>query len=118
MAAMVSQITGISTIRSNISWGAHQIKHQSSVLLAFVREIYRWPVYFPLTGPVTRKIFPFDDVIMWDYEFHTTLDMATSNPSDRKYVERTYPGYQINIWTIHERYIIEHGIHNWNKQVD
>ena len=26
--------------------------------------IHRWPVNFPHKGPVTRKMFPFDDVIM------------------------------------------------------
>ena len=32
--------------------------------LAFVRGIHRGPVNSPHKGPVTRKIFPFDDVIM------------------------------------------------------
>ena len=39
-------------------------KYQSSVSLTFVREIYRWPVSYPHTGPVTQKLSPFDDVIM------------------------------------------------------
>ena len=39
-------------------------KHQSSVSLAFVRGIHRWPVNSPHKWPVTRKMFPFDDVIM------------------------------------------------------
>ena len=39
-------------------------KHQSSASLAFVRGIHRWPVHFPHKRPVTRKIFPFYDVIM------------------------------------------------------
>ena len=30
----------------------------------FVRRIHRWPVNSPHKGPVTRKMFPFDDVIM------------------------------------------------------
>ena len=29
-----------------------------------VRGIHRWPVYSPHKGPVTWKMFPFDDVIM------------------------------------------------------
>ena len=33
-------------------------------LLAFVRGIPRWPVNSPHKGPVTRKLFPFDGVIM------------------------------------------------------
>ena len=44
--------------------GADQRKQQSSASLAFVRGIHWWPVDSPLKGPVTRKMFPFDDVIM------------------------------------------------------
>ena len=33
--------------------------------LAFVRAIQRWPVNSPHTWPITRKVFPFDDVIMF-----------------------------------------------------
>ena len=32
--------------------------------LAFVRGIHRWPVNSPHKRPVTRKMFPFDDVIV------------------------------------------------------
>ena len=43
-----------------------QIKknHQSSASLALVRGIHRWPVNSPHKGPVTGKMFPFDDVTM------------------------------------------------------
>ena len=44
--------------------GADQRKHQNSASLAFVRGIRRWPVNSPHKRPVTRKMFPFDDVIM------------------------------------------------------
>ena len=40
------------------------IKHQNSASLAFVRGIHRWPVNSPHKWPVTRKMFPIDDVIM------------------------------------------------------
>ena len=43
--------------------GADQRKHQSSTSPAFVRDINRWPVNSPHKGKVTRKMFPFDDVI-------------------------------------------------------
>ena len=43
---------------------ADQRKHQSSASLAFVRGIHRWPVNSPHKRPVTRKMFPFDDIIM------------------------------------------------------
>ena len=44
--------------------GADQRKHQSSASLAFVWRIHRWPVNSPHKGAVTRKMFPFDDIIM------------------------------------------------------
>ena len=40
-------------------------RDQSSASLAFVRGIHWWPVKSPHKGPVTRKMFPFHDVIMW-----------------------------------------------------
>ena len=43
---------------------ADKKKHQSSASLAFLRGIHRWPVNLPHKGPVTRKMFPFGDVIM------------------------------------------------------
>ena len=39
-------------------------KHQIPASLAFVRGIHQWPVNSPHKGSVTRKMFPFDDVIM------------------------------------------------------
>ena len=39
-------------------------RYQSSASLAFVRGIHRWPVDSPHKAPVTRKMLPFDDVIM------------------------------------------------------
>ena len=43
---------------------ADQSKHQSCASLAFVWGINRGPVNSPHKWPVTRKMFPFDDVIM------------------------------------------------------
>ena len=39
-------------------------KHRSPASRAFVGGIHRWPVNSPHKGPVTRKRFPFDDVII------------------------------------------------------
>ena len=39
-------------------------KTSNSASLAFVRGIHRWPVNSQHKWPVTRKMFPFDDVIM------------------------------------------------------
>ena len=57
MNAMASQITGVSIVYSTICSGAVERRHQSSASLAFVRGIHRWPVNYPLKGPVTRKCF-------------------------------------------------------------
>ena len=64
MSTMASRITSITIAYSTVYSGADQWKHQSSVLLVFVRGIHRWPVNSPRKGPVTRELFPFDDVIM------------------------------------------------------
>ena len=47
---------------------ADQRKHQSFASLAFLRAIHRRPVNSPHKWPVTRKMFPFDDVIMRNTE--------------------------------------------------
>ena len=64
MSAMVSQITSLTIVFSTVCSFADQRNYQSSAPLAFGREIHRWPVNSPHKGPTTRKIFPFDDVIM------------------------------------------------------
>ena len=56
MSAMASQITSLTIVYSTVYWG--------SASLAFVRGIHWWPVNSPHEWPVTRKMFPFDDVIM------------------------------------------------------
>ena len=66
MGAMASQITSLTIVYSAVYSGADQRKYQSSASLAFVRGIHRWPVNSPHKRPATRKMFPFDDVIIWD----------------------------------------------------
>ena len=44
--------------------GADQRKHQNSASMAFVRGIHWWQVNSPHKGPVTRKMFPFDNDTM------------------------------------------------------
>ena len=56
--------TGVSIVYSTVCSGADQRNHQGYVSLAFVMRVHRWPVYSPHKGPATRKMFPFDDVIM------------------------------------------------------
>ena len=64
MGTIASQITNLTIVYSTVYSDADQRKHQSSVSLAFVRGIHRGPVNTPHKWPVTRKMFPFDDVIM------------------------------------------------------
>ena len=64
MGALVSQITSLTIVYSTVHSIADQRKHLSSAALAFVRGIHRGPVNSPHKGPVTRKMFSFDDVIM------------------------------------------------------
>ena len=90
MTTMASQITSLAVVYSTVFSDADQRKHQSSASLAFVwgihrdrwiprtkaqlREkcfhlmtssrIHRWPVNSQHKRPVTRKMFPFDDIIM------------------------------------------------------
>ena len=61
---MASQITSLTTVCSTAYSGADQRNHQSSALLAFVWGIHRGPVNSLHIWPVTRKMLPFDDVIM------------------------------------------------------
>ena len=64
IGAMASQFTSLTIVYSIVYSGADQRKHQSSASLAFVWGIHRRPVNSPNKGPVTRKMFPVDDVIM------------------------------------------------------
>ena len=67
MGPTASQITSLTIVYSTVYLGADQRKHQSPALLAFVRGIHRGPENSPHKWPVTRKMFPFDDVIMCNY---------------------------------------------------
>ena len=78
MGALASQITSLNFVYSIVYSDADQRKHQSSASLAFLRGIHRGPVNSPHKWPVTRKMFPFDDVIMMasdNVARHGTWDM-------------------------------------------
>ena len=71
MSAMASQITSLTIVYSTVYSGADQRKHQTSASLAFVWGIHRGPDKWP----VTRRMFPFDDVIM-DWLVHIPPHLA------------------------------------------
>ena len=64
MDTMASHITSLTIIYLTVIDAEIKKKHQSPASLAFVWGIHRWPVNSPHKWPVTRKMFPFDDVIM------------------------------------------------------
>ena len=76
MGEIASPITSLTIVYSTVYSDADQRKHQSSESLASVRGIHRGPVNSPHKGPVTRKMFPFDDVIM-----HFTTSIIQSEQS-------------------------------------
>ena len=89
MGVMASQITSLTLVYSTVDSGADQRKHKSSASLAFVRGICRWSVNCPHKWPVTRKMFPFDDVIM-----HSMKGRFMGSMSD----------YQLILWELEEPY--------------
>ena len=64
MGTIESQITSLTIVYSIVYSDADEREQQSSASLAFVRGIHREPVNSPHKWPVTRKMFPFDDVII------------------------------------------------------
>ena len=72
MDAIASHFT---IVYSTVYSDADQRKHQSSASLAFVWGIHRGPVNLQHKWPVTRKMFPFDDVIMavWYREISSVI---------------------------------------------
>ena len=64
MGMIASQITSLTIVYLTFYLDADQSKHQSSVSLAFVWGIHRGPVNSSHKWPVTRQMFPSDDLIM------------------------------------------------------
>ena len=127
MSVMASQVTSLIIVYSTVYSGADQRKHESSMSLAFVRGIHWWPVNSPHKGPVKRKTFPFDDVIMYailDCAIHRPGTFPLDSLSCRKcgcdcrfvnfktklgnwylgYWCKQYPGPRLNIKTVLSTY--------------
>ena len=83
-------------VYSTVYSGTDQRKHQSSAPLAFVRGIHRGPVNSLHKGPVMRKMFPFDDVIMMCVFFYKThlkyppLNWNSPGKFNRNFLPLTY----------------------------
>ena len=95
IGTMASQITSLKIVYSTVYSDADQRKHQSSASLAFVGGIHRRPVNSPHKWPVTRKMFPFDDVIMT-----STLMIPTNSPHLQYYSNYTMTPSNGNIFRV------------------
>ena len=90
MTTIASQTTSLTVVYSIVNSGVDQRKHQSSASLAFVWGIHRRPVNSPHKWPVTRKMFPFDDVIMLDGKYHMRTNVPDAGIRGRdKYLHPT-----------------------------
>ena len=79
MSAVASQITSLTIVYSIVYSDADQRKHQSPASLAFVWGIHRGPVNSPHKWPVTRKMFPLDDVIMDEISWRHQMEAFSAS---------------------------------------
>ena len=75
MSGMASQNTGVSIVCSTVCLDTNQIKDQSSASLAFVRGFHRSSVDSLHKRPVTYKMFPSDDVNMFEKRDKTEMEI-------------------------------------------
>ena len=104
MGAMAFQITRLMIVYSTVYSGADQRKHQSSVSLALLRGIHWGPVNSPHKWPVTRKTFPFDDVIMGGFlhEAHKRTSNGGNVFMPRRHHGFVAHGHYFFFWRPHE----------------
>ena len=107
ISAMASQITSLTVVYSTVYPGVDQRKHQSSTSLAFVRGIHRSPANSLHAGPVTRKVFPFVDVIMVGDEWCDVFWVM--------YIFRTNRDYVIGTWECTVLWFKKRT--NWNREI-
>ena len=112
MSTMVYQITSLTIVHSTVYSGADERKHQSSASLAFVRGTHRWEVNFPHKAPVTRKMFPFDDIIMGDRMFCLFLGFFYIRTSTTSAVGTKYAFLETCSWLLSDKT----RIHSYTKQ--
>ena len=86
MGTVASQITSLRIVYTAVYSDADQSKHQRSASLAFVWGIHRGPVNSPHKWPVTRKMFPFDDVIIVRYQLKSSQSLNVTVWIELQYV--------------------------------
>ena len=78
---------------------AQKKKDQSSTSLAFVWGNPPVTGGFPCKGPVTRKMFPFDDVIMWGPQIYIWISQSNSGQQHQNYHSTDSPqGCARGLW--------------------
>ena len=99
MGAMASELTGVSIVYSTVCPGADQKRHQSSASLVSIRGTHRWLLNSPYKGPVTRKMFPFDDVIMnhRDTDFPQMPKYIISGKHNRYFLNKEEHDYKLQV---------------------
>ena len=112
MSTVASQIISLTIVYSTVYSDADQNNYQSPASLAFVRGIHRGPVNSPHKWPVTRKMFPFHDVIMSIYihvHFGRTLKLIWKQVLDLE-----FSNSDVNEMTGHQCYsAVTFQIHWW-----
>ena len=114
MTTVASQITSLTVVYSIVYSDPDQRKHQSSASLAIVRGIHRSLVDSLHKGPVTRKMFPFDDVIMVDQATSHYLNQWCPSSLTHIYAHFNYFIHCIvvacHIWNIFEAITFSRGV--------
>ena len=110
MGEIASQITILPVVYLTAYSGADQRKYQGSASLAFVRGIHRWPVNSPHKGPVTRKMFAFDDIMICEIvlrpPYHVKIDVELKTYFDHTKLicrpAKPYNGSISKLYNFHE----------------
>ena len=103
MGTIASQITSLTIVYSTVYSGTHQRKHQSSASPVFVWGIHRSSMNSPHKGPVTRKMFLFDYVIINIY-------MKQKVDETKRRCPFTNSVFALHIWMLfHMRLVFDQG---------
>ena len=95
MVAVASQIASLTTVSSTVYSDADRRKHQSSTSLAFLWGIHRGPVNSPHKWPVTRKMCPFNDVILINIYCRFVCHTSPLNAETLQIVKFVFEGLQL-----------------------
>ena len=107
IGTMALQITSLTIVYSTVYSRTDQRKHQSSASLVFVSGIHRWPVNSPHKGPVTLKMLPIDDVIMFTIIYNLGKKLIYNTRSQYSLSKfRIYFGYE-DLRYPHLKHILE-----------